>query len=78
MGVSSDQMDEATFKDIMARIDRQQAETRNFAAEQSKLAAEASKLRGDRHIGPIVAVASIVGACGGVVAAYAGLVRLAH
>ena len=85
MSGTTAQIDEATFKDIMARIDRQQAETQKFAAEQTKLAAEASKLtaetlklRGDRFIGPVVAVASIIGACGGIVAAYAGLVRLAH
>ena len=77
MSVSSDQMDEATFKDLMARIARQQAETRKLTADQTKLTAEASRRRNDRF-GPFVAVASIIGACGGVVAAYAGLVRLAH
>ena len=78
MGVSTEALDEANFRDIMARIDRQQAETRKFAAEQNKLAAEASKRRGDRFLGPVVAIASIIGACGGVVAAHAGLARLIH
>ena len=51
--------------DTVARIERQQAETRKFVAEHDKLAAEAGKLRRDRFFAPILAA----GAVGGAVAA---------
>lgn len=48
--------------DIVARIERQQAETRKFVAEHDKLAAEARKLNRDRFLAPAVALAATLGA----------------
>ncbi len=38
--------------DLVARIERQQAETRKFVAERDKLLAEAGKLNRDRFFAP--------------------------
>ena len=48
--------------DIVARIERQQAETRKFVAEHDKLAAEARKLNRDRFLAPAIALAATLGA----------------
>ena len=62
--------------ELVARIERQQEETRNFVAEQSKLTAETSKcmaeqskllaetdkLRRDRFLAPALALAATLGA----------------
>ncbi len=56
--------------DTVARIERAQAETRKFVAEHDKLAAEASKLRRDRFLAPILAA----GALGGFIAAILPLI----
>ncbi len=55
--------------DVVARIERAQAETRKFvaehdklAAERSKLDAEALKLRRDRFLAPALALAATLGA----------------
>jgi hypothetical protein len=75
----------------LASYDRMLAETRKFSAEQNKLAeeagklsaearklaAEGGKLRGDRWLSPVIAVASIIGAVSGSLAAVAALLRLA-
>ena len=53
------------MRDVLARIDRQQAETQKFVAEQRKLIAEADKLTRDRWLAPIIAIASIIAAIGG-------------
>lgn len=57
--VSAETTEQANFRDILARIDRQQAETKKllaesdkFAVEQRKLAAEADKLARDRGLAP--------------------------
>ena len=55
--------------DVVARIERAQAETRKFvaehdklSAERSKLDAEALKLRRDRFLAPALALAATLGA----------------
>ena len=48
--------------DVVARIERAQAETRKFVAEQSKLMAETLKLRRDRFLTPALALAATLGA----------------
>jgi hypothetical protein len=77
----ADRMSDASLdlnmRDVLARIDRQQAETQKFVAEQRKLIAEADKLTRDRWLAPVVAVASVVAAVGGVVAGAAAIARLA-
>lgn len=45
-----------------ARIDRAQAETRKFVAEQYKLMAEGEKLRRDRFLAPVLVAAAVSGA----------------
>ncbi len=57
------------FADVVARIERAQAETRKFvaehdklSAERSKLDAEAMKLRRDRFLAPALALAATLGA----------------
>lgn len=47
--------------DLVARIERQQAETRKFTAEQAKLTTEAAKLRRERFLAPILAAAALGG-----------------
>lgn len=50
------------LQEQIARIDRAQAETRKFVAEQAKLASEADKLRRDRFLAPVVTAAAVSGA----------------
>jgi hypothetical protein len=57
----------------LARIDRDRAEThkltaesQKFVAEQYKLMAEGQKLTRDRWLAPVIAVASVLAAIGGV------------
>jgi hypothetical protein len=69
--------DDLNMRDVLARIDRQQAETQKFVAEQRKLIAEADKLTRDRWLAPLVAVASVIAAVGGIVAGAAAVARLA-
>lgn len=57
-------MSEAYSLDLqeqIARINNQQEEARKFAAEQHKLAAEASKLDRDRFYAPWLAFAAMLG-----------------
>ena len=65
---TADNMDTLNFRDVLARIDRQQAETRKFVAERDKLLAEADKLRRDRSLAPILAAAAL----GGLIATVGG------
>jgi hypothetical protein len=74
---------ELNFRDVLARIDRQQAETQKFVAEERKLIqeerkltqearkldAEHDKLRRDRNLAPWLIGASL---SGGVVAGVIG------
>lgn len=69
-------LERLNFDELIARIERQQAETRKFAAEQNKLAAEAGKLTRDRWLAPVIALASIIAACGATLAAYGSLTHL--
>ncbi len=57
--------DSLNIQAVVAQIDRNQAETRKFVAEQAKLTAEAAKLRRDWFLAPILAA----GVLGGAVAA---------
>lgn len=65
------------MRDVLARIDRQQAETQKFVAEQRKLITEADKLTCDRWLALLVAVASVLAAIGGIVAGAAAVAHLA-
>ncbi len=60
------------MRDVLARIDRAQAETRKFVAEHDdKLAAEARKFERER-------TTTLIAALGGVVAALAAIATLLH
>ena len=63
----ADYNDRLSLADLVARIERQQAETRKFVAERDKLLAEASKFRTDRIIAPVIAVGVLSGALGSVI-----------
>jgi hypothetical protein len=63
-----DQKFRLDLDDTVARIERQQAETRKFVAEMNKLTEEALKFRRDRWLAPVVAVASVLAAVGAMVA----------
>jgi hypothetical protein len=63
-----DQKFRLDLDDTVARIERQQAETRKFVAEMNKLTEEALKFRRDRWLAPVVAVASVLAAVGALVA----------
>jgi hypothetical protein len=71
------------MRDVLARIDRQLAESaklreesNKFVAEQHKLNAEAEKLQRDRAFLPLTVVATLVGAGAALFAAGAGFVKL--
>jgi len=68
--------DDLDMRDVLARIDRQQAETRKFVAEQGKLQAEDLKLQRDRKFLPLTAIATLLGAGAAIFAAGAGFVKL--
>ncbi len=68
--VPADPSDRLDLHEIVARIDRAQAETRKFIAEHDKLAAEAAKFRRERFLAPILAA----GALGGFIAAVLPLI----
>jgi len=81
--ISAETAEQANFRDILARIDRQQAETKKllaesdkFAVEQRKLAAETEKLARDRGLAPWTLAFVILGSLGGLVAGVATLLRL--
>jgi len=72
----SDAATELNIKDILARIDRQQEETRKFVSEQHKLMAEANKftaesakLTRDRDLAPWQLLLAALGAGAAVFAA---------
>ena len=50
------------MRQILAQIDRTQAETRKLLAEQVKLTAEAAKFNRERFLAPAVALAATLGA----------------
>ena len=60
--VTTDYTKRLNLADLVARIERQQAETRKFVAEHDKLAAEARKLNRDRFLAPALALAATLGA----------------
>ena len=51
-GLPADYPDRLNLAELVARIERQQAETRKFVAERDKLLAEAGKLSRDRFFAP--------------------------
>ncbi len=60
--------DRLTLDELISRIERQQAETREFASETLKLAAEAGKLQAeemkigrDRLLAPWLAIVGLIG-----------------
>jgi hypothetical protein len=61
---------------IVARIDRDIAESRKFAAEQTKLSAEARKLDRDRWLTPSLAIAGLLGGIATVTLTIARALRL--
>lgn len=79
----SDTQNDLNMRDVLARIDRQLAEsaklreeTNKFVAEQHKLNAEAEKLTRDRWLAPVVTIASVIAAVGASFAAFGTLLRL--
>jgi hypothetical protein len=58
--------------ELVARIERQQEETRKFISEQHKLDAEAAKLPVDRYMVPVVAILTLIAALGGLGGILAG------
>ena len=60
--VTADYPARLSLAETVTRIERGQAETRKFVAEQRKLMAEADKLRRDRFLAPAVALAATLGA----------------
>jgi hypothetical protein len=68
--------DDINIRDVLARIDRQQAETRKFVAEQGKLQAEDLKLQRDRRLLPVTVIATLLGAGAAIFAAGAGFFKL--
>ena len=60
--MSGANLETLNLNDVIARIERAQAETRKFVAEQGKLNAEADKLRRDRFLAPVVTAAAVAGA----------------
>lgn len=68
----NDYTERLNLAEQVARIERGQAETRKFVAEQAKLQAEAENLRVVRYVTP---VAAVVGASAALVAAAPVLLR---
>jgi hypothetical protein len=69
---------ELNMRDVLARIDRQQEETRKFVAERHKLDAEAEearKLERDRGLAPWQATAITVGSLAALVASVVSLAK---
>lgn len=67
--MSEANLETLNLSDVIARIERAQAETRKFVAEQnklnaeqSKLSAEASKLTRDRNLAPLQIVVGAMAA----------------
>lgn len=58
----ADYAERLSLAELVSRIERQQAETRKFAAEQTKLAAEADKFRRERFLAPVLALVATLGA----------------
>jgi tetrahydromethanopterin S-methyltransferase subunit G len=54
--------EDINIRDILARIDRQQAETQKFVAEQHKLMAEGRKYNRDLWIVPFTVIGAIIAA----------------
>lgn len=83
MGESTQgQLERLKLDDILARVERQQAETRKFVAEhgkltteQNKLVAESLKLHRDRWLAPFITGATAAGAVAAAIAAFAALMR---
>lgn len=73
---SSMTTDTLDLQEQIARIDRAQAETRKFVAEQNKLAAEAAKLGRDRWLAPAVVISSSLAAIAATVAAFGSFLRI--
>lgn len=66
--LTPERIERINFDDVLARVERQQAETRKFVAEREKLiaereklSAEALKLGRDRQLAPLVLFASVGG-----------------
>ena len=72
----SDTADGINLRELVARIDRAQAETEKFVAEQRKLIAEGAKLERDRAFLPWTVVATLLGAGAALFAAGAGFIKL--
>jgi hypothetical protein len=58
--------DQLDLRAVLARIDRDLAESDKLRAEQRKLTAEALKLTRDRWLAPLLAIAAVIGGILGV------------
>lgn len=63
-GIPSDWREQLDLRSELARIDRDQAEIHKLTAEAMNLLAERNKLRMDRWIAPVIALATLIGALG--------------
>lgn len=61
-----DTPDPIDLRAVLARIDRDLAESDKLRAEQRKLTAEAQKLTWDRWLAPALAIAAVIGGLLGV------------
>ena len=74
--IPADSLEILNIRDIVARIDRQLAETRKFVAEHDKLAAEAAKLARERRWFPVQVGIAFMAAGGALVGGTVALMRL--
>jgi len=58
---AADYTDRLNLAELVSRIEKQQAETRKYAEEATKLAAEAAKLRRDTNLAPWIVAGAVAG-----------------
>lgn len=68
-------LERLNIDDIIARIERAQAETRKFVAERDKLLAEAAKLQRDRGLAPWQATVLAAGGIGALLASAVSIAK---
>ena len=74
--IPADGRERLDLDELISRIERQQAETRKFVAEQGKLMAEDLKLQRDRNLLPLTTIATLLGAGAACFAVGAGFFKI--